>query len=221
MTEEARRYKAKAMRYKKPICKSLNLEQIRSDLYEMQETCEDVRWFESDEENLVAALDGDEDEAYEFKMAFADLCAELERFQDDLENEWIPECFDDFFPATGIGTYDGLYGYDEFEGDYFGLTPYKYDWAEKESEKRICRMTKKELLEAADDVSGAECFVLLIGKKDALGRVNAIGALEDILAITAKALNEVLREIPSAENEMEARNYIAQKILGGDKHADQ
>lgn len=80
---------------------------------------------------------------------------------------------------------------------------------------------KKELLEAADDVSGAECFVLLIGKKDALGRVNAIGALEDILAITAKALNEVLSEIPSAEDEMEARNYIAQMILGGDKHADQ
>ena len=80
---------------------------------------------------------------------------------------------------------------------------------------------KKELLEAAGDVSGAECFVLLIGKKDALGRVNAIGALEDIITITAKALNEVLREIPSAEIEMEARNYIAQKILGGDKHADQ
>ena len=78
-------------------------------------------------------------------------------------------------------------------------------------EKRI----KEELLEAADDVSGAECFVLLIGKKDALGRVNAIGALEDILAITAKALNEVLSEIPSAEDEMEARNYIAQMILGG------
>lgn len=80
---------------------------------------------------------------------------------------------------------------------------------------------KKELLEAAGDVSGAECFVLLIGKKDALGRVNAIGALEDILAITAKALNEVLSEIPSAEDEMKARAYIARKLLGGDKHADQ
>lgn len=79
---------------------------------------------------------------------------------------------------------------------------------------------KKELLEAADDVSGAECFVLLIGKKEALGRVNAIGALEDILAITAKALNEVLGEIPSAEAEMKARAYIARKLLGGDKHAD-
>lgn len=77
---------------------------------------------------------------------------------------------------------------------------------------------KKELLEAADDVSGAECFVLLIGKKEALGRVNAIGALEGILAITAKALDEVLSEIPSAENEMEARNYIAKTILGGCKH---
>lgn len=149
MNEEERRKKAKALRYKKPICKGLNLAQIRDDLYEMQSVCTDVRWFDDDEENLVAALDGDEDEAWEFKMAFADLCVELEQFEADLDEEWIPECFDDFFPACGGSRFDELYGYDEYEGDYFGLTPYEYRWAEKETEKRICRMTKKELLEAA------------------------------------------------------------------------
>lgn len=149
MTEEMRRHKARQFRYKKPICRNLNLQQIRDELCEMQETCADVRWFESDEENLLAAMDGDEDEAFEFKMAFADLCVELERFQEDLEDEWVPECFDDFFPAIGGGGFDELMGFDTFEGDYFGLTPYEYDWAKDESQKRICRMTKKELLEAA------------------------------------------------------------------------
>lgn len=33
-------------------------------------------------------------------MAFADLCAECERMQSDLEEEWIPECFDIFFRIT-------------------------------------------------------------------------------------------------------------------------
>ena len=140
--------KVRKLNYKKAICNNLNLWQIKEDLWEMQEACTDVRWFESDWENLVAAMDGDEDEAYEFKMAFADLEAELEQFQTDLENEWVPECFDEFFPATG-GRYEKLLAYDEEEGDYFGLSPYSYSFAEEEAKKKLCRLTKKELLEAA------------------------------------------------------------------------
>ncbi len=63
------------------------------------EECENIRWYtDSDDGNdsLINALDGDEDEAYEFKMAFADLCAECERMQEDLHEEWIPNCFDIF-----------------------------------------------------------------------------------------------------------------------------
>lgn len=148
MNEEARRRKAKELRFKKPICSTLNLSQIQEDLCEMQSTCEDVRWFMDDDRNLVDAMDGDEDEAFEFKVAFSDLAAELEQFQGDLEDAFVPECFDDLFPATGAGAYDGLMGYDSYESDYFGLEPYQYEWAQQESEKRICRMTKKELLEA-------------------------------------------------------------------------
>jgi len=39
-------------------------------------------------------------------------------------------------------------GYDSYERDYYGLTPYEYGQAQKEAEKRICRLTKNELLEA-------------------------------------------------------------------------
>ena len=76
--EETRRLNAKNMRYKKCIAKSMNLQYIRDTLYEIQEECEEVRWFTEDEETLVNALDGDEDDAYEFKMEFADLCAECQ-----------------------------------------------------------------------------------------------------------------------------------------------
>lgn len=146
--EETKQFKAKQLRYKKPIAQYMSLDFIREQIESMADTIYDVQWFIEDEANLVNALNGDEDEAYEFKMAFSDLAAELEQFEDDLNNEYIPDCFDDLFPAAGADYFGGYLGFDSYEQDYFGLAPYEYGWAEKEAEKRICRMTKKELLEA-------------------------------------------------------------------------
>lgn len=146
--EEMKQYKAKQLRYKKPIARDMNLASIREAIWAMGELISDVQWFVEDEENLVNALAGDEDEAYAFKMAFSDLAAELQQFEEDLEEQWIPECFDDLFPAAGADFFGGFLGYDSYEHDYFGLAPFEYKWAEQEAEKRICRMTKKELLEA-------------------------------------------------------------------------
>ena len=88
--EETKRIKAKNMRYKKPIAKDLNLQTINEELWEIQEECENVHWFcETDEETLINALDGNEDEAYEFKMLFADLCAECEQMLNDLQEEFL------------------------------------------------------------------------------------------------------------------------------------
>ncbi len=148
--EEKKQAKAKAMRYKKPILSHMNLDFIHEEVWEMMDKIGDVQWFVDDNENLTAALDGDEDEAWEFKAAFSDLEAELERFRDDLNNEWIPSCFDQLFPAAGADCFGPWLGWDSHEGDYFGLEPYSYEikQAKEEAEKKICRMTKKELLEA-------------------------------------------------------------------------
>ena len=152
--EETKRIKAKNMRYKKPIAKDLNLQTINEELWEIQEECENVHWFcDTDEETLINALDGNEDEAYEFKMLFADLCAECEQMSNDLQEEWIPECFDIFFVAVGAGeVYGGLLGYDNYEGDYFGLNCTDA-WAEDEARKVLKRMTKDDLIAAA-----RQCF---------------------------------------------------------------
>ena len=98
--EELKQYKAKQMRYKKPMLKYMNLEYIQEKIWDMGETISDVQWFVDDQENLVNALNGDEDEAYEFKMAFSDLAAEIEQFEEDLRNEYVPDCFDDLFHFT-------------------------------------------------------------------------------------------------------------------------
>jgi len=146
--EETKQYKAKQLRYKKPMLQHMNLDYIQEEIWNMGELISDVQWFIEDEENLVNALNGDEDDAYEFKMAFSDLAAELESFEEDLRNEYVPDCFDDLFPAVGADSFGGWLGYDSYENDYYGLQPYEYGPAQKEAEKRICRLTKSELLEA-------------------------------------------------------------------------
>ena len=146
--EELKQHKAKQLRYKKPIAQCMNISYIQEQVWSMGELISDVQWFVDDKDNLVNALDGDEDEAFEFKMAFSDLAAELEQFEEDLREKWITECFDDLFPAAGADFFGGYFGFDAYEGDYFGLQAYEYTHAEQEAEKKICRMTKKELLEA-------------------------------------------------------------------------
>lgn len=146
--KEKKAFKAKQLRYKKPIARDMNLETIRSELWDMISDCEDIHWYDNDEESLVCALDGDEDEAYEFKMAFSDLEAELELFQEDLDNEYVSDYFDVLFPAAGADYYGGYMGFDQYEGDYFGLEPYEYSDAESEAAKKIMSLTKKQMLEA-------------------------------------------------------------------------
>ena len=146
--EEERIKKARALRLKRPIARDLNLQTIYDSVYEMQEEVADVQWFVEDEDTLLKSLDGDDDEAWEFKMAFSDLAGELETFMDDLNGEYVPDCFDDLFPAAGADYFGGFLGYDTYDHDYYGLEPYEYGPAQKEAEKRICRMTKNELLAA-------------------------------------------------------------------------
>lgn len=177
--EETKRFKAKQLRYKKPIVKNLNLDFIQQDLWDIQEACEEVHWFtDSDdgEDTLINALNGDEDEAYEFKMEFADLCAECERMFEDLKEEWVPECFDIFFVSAGAGeSYGGLLGFDEYEGDYFGIGC-SDSWAEDETKKKLKQMTKDELI-----ASTRQCFKVFQAYIGLRNRYDSLKAAIDIL----------------------------------------
>jgi hypothetical protein len=145
---EWRKQKAKSLRFKKPIVKDLNLDTIRDELWNMVDACESIRWFDNDYESLVNAMDGDEDDAYEFKMTFSDLLADLEQFSSDLDEEYVSQYFDILFPAIGADYAGGFLGYDNYEGDYFGLEPYEYSYAESEAAKKLMTLTKPQILEA-------------------------------------------------------------------------
>lgn len=145
--QEIKAYKAKQLRAKKPIARDLNLDTIQSEIWDMISVCEDIHWYDNDQESLVNALDGDEDEAFEFKMMFSDLEADLEQFQSDLDEQYVTEYFDILFPACGARYAGGYMGFDQYEGDYFGLEPYDYTIAEDEAVKKVTSLTKKDLLE--------------------------------------------------------------------------
>lgn len=191
--EETKRRKAFEMRYKKPIVKDLNLDKIKDDLWDIYGDCEDVRWYtdsEDGEDSLINALAGDEDEVYEFKMAFADLCAECDRMQEDLKEEWVPECFDIFFVAAGAGDMsDGLLGYDAYEGDYFGISGLD-SYAEDEAKKKLKAMTKDDLIAAARQ--SFKVYQAYIGLRN---RYDSLKAAIDILRDQNTGYLQAVKEI--------------------------
>lgn len=171
---EVKRYKARNLRYKKPIAKDLNLDGIKEALWDISDACYDVQYYVDDEETLLNALDGDEDDAYEFKMMFSDLVAECEQMQEDLGNEYIPEYFDLFF--TAIDRDGDMLGYDTYEHDYYGLSRYESVWANKEAVKKMKALTKDQLIEAMQICFGV--YQAYIGLQH---RYDCIKAAMDIL----------------------------------------
>ena len=220
--EETKRRKAIQLRYKKPIVRDLNLEFIQQDLWDIQSECEDVRWYvDSDdgEDSLINALDGDQDEAYEFKMAFANLCAECDRMIEDISEEWVPECFDIFFVAAGAGdAYGGMLGWDSFEGDYFGISC-DSSFAEDEAKKKLKQMTKDDLIAAA-----RQCFKVYhayIGLRNRYGNLKAaIDILRDQNTGYIQAVKEIERLYEDASKDKWSREYWSKESKEWERYTD-
>lgn len=204
--EELKKLKAKQLRYKKPIVKKLNLDYIKQELWDIQEACEDIRWYTDSEDgtdSLINALCGDEDEAYEFKMAFADLCAECEQMINDLHDEWIPECFDIFFVSAGAEKdYGGLLGYDAYEQDYYGISTYEC-FAEDEAKMKLKRLSKDDLIAAT-----RQCFHVYSSFMGLTSRYDSLKSAIDILREkntgllrTIKKIDELYEELADVVND--------------------
>ncbi len=191
--------------YRKPICKNLNLEAINNELYEIQEACDDVRWFEDDEETLLNALDGNEDEAYEFKMMFADLCVESERMREDMESEFVPECFDLFFVSISSGQ-DSLLGFDTYEQDYFPLDSIDVSLAIEEASKKLKRLTKDQIIEAS-----TQCFRIYHAYMGIRHRYDCLKAAIDILRDQNTGYLQMVTEINKTYDEAEKVDFDERK----------
>lgn len=110
--------------------------------------------------------------------------------QEDLQEEWIPNCFDTFFVAAGAGeSFGGLLGWDSFEGDYFGIDGTDA-WAEDEAKKKMKTITKDELIAAA-----RQCFKVYQSYIGLRNRYDSLKAAIDILRDQNTGFLQTIKEI--------------------------
>lgn len=199
LSENARREKAKNLRFKKAISAELNLEQIQQDLWDMQEAASNIRWwYAQGDETMLDELIGDEEESYELKMAFSTLDCDCQKMIEDLGNEWVPEFFDDFFGAVAGDSFGGMWGYDSYEGDYFGISGcFEKEWAQKECHKRLKSHTKDEIIDAF-----SVCFRVAINYIALKTRYDGLKSYIDILngqntgyLATVKRIDELYEKV--------------------------
>ena len=203
--EETRRIKAMNLRYKKPIAKGLNLDDIRNSLWDISEACGDVQYYiDSDDETLLNALDGDEDDAYEFKMMFSTLSAECEQMRYDLDNEYIPEYFDLFFTAINKG--GEMLGYDTYEHDYYGLSSFESGLANEEASKKIKALTKDKMIETMQYCFGVyQAYIGLTYRYDCIK--SAMDILRSENTSYLKTIKEIEELYEKADGETEGFKY--------------
>lgn len=220
--DEVRREKARNRRYKKAAVSGLTLFEIQERLEKIGEACDEVAyWTDSDEQTLIDALDGDSDEASKFRFDFADLSAEVDRMLQDIWEIEEPERFDDILVASGLGRQKemGLFGYDDYVEDYFGLYPFENRWAEDESVKRLERLTKKELIsQMAQSVAIAFSFIGLENRYgDLKASMDILRAQNKEYLDAVKHINEIYDrvnwEFPySYHKELEEIDAIAERL---------
>lgn len=190
--------KARNLRYKRGALASLGWDYIGSTLNDIQEACSDVHWFfEGEGENLVAALDGNEEEAYEYKMAFADLEALARELSEQIEDlgSWkddFPQHFDDCTVAL-LGNRYNTIGFDTYEEDYYSLCSYESEMASTEAGKRLMRLTKAEMISQI-----GQCVGITLAFFDLERQYDYLKATMDILRGENNSILQVVKNIEEA-----------------------
>ena len=186
--------KAEALRYKKPMLSELGYSEIHRGLYEIEEECADVLYWFGDDESLTAAFDGDEEEAWEFKMVIADISGNAQRLREQLnEVEWqfddIEQDYNDCTVAL-IGNRYQVIGFDSYEEDYMSMTGYQQHLAETEAGVRLMRKTKKEIISTV-----GMCMGICFSYADLKNQFSTIQAALEILRGTNREVTQAIKDI--------------------------
>lgn len=193
--------KARNLRYKKPMLAELGLETIQIQLWEILDACNDVKWcLEGDNGVLESFFDDNEDEEFEFKMAFSTLGAECEQLWELLAKaDEIKEYFDDCTVAL-IGNRYRLLGYDDYEEDYYSLTSYDAHLSHTIAGKRIMRMTKSEMLSTI-----GQCVGILLAFCNVQYKYEYLKSTLDIIRDENMSVIKTIKEVEEAyENAQKA-----------------
>lgn len=192
-TEKTKAERSRGLRYKRPALASLGYDHITNELYEIMEACSEVQYFvDDDRDTLLNALDGDEDEEYEFRMAFSDLSAKAETLFDVIRDNYAADYFDDCTVGLIGNRYDAI-GYDGYQEDYYSLTSFEQELAYTESGKKLMRHTKPEMISII-----GHCVGGLIAFLDLRHSYDYLKATFDILRDENNSMLKVIKEIDEA-----------------------
>ena len=190
--DETKQEQARSLRYKRPALALMGWETITSELSEIQSACDDVSYSMS-VDSILDAFDGDEERAWEFQMAFADLSAKCEQLSNCLyDHDELSEYFDDCTVALIGNRYKSI-GYDDYEEDYYQLTNYEEELAQSEAGKRVCRWTKKDML-----TNIGQCMGVLLAFYDLRQQYDYLKTELDILRGENAAVLQTIKEIEKA-----------------------
>lgn len=175
--------------WKKPALSSMGWETMLAEIEAIMEQCDDVAYYANDMDTLISALDGEEEEALEFRMAFSDLAAKADRLYAALW-EWR-DCqrYDDCTVAL-IGNRYELVGYDTIDEDYYALCRWDTQLAVTEAGKRLMRHTKAELLSMVGQAVG-----MLLSFVDLRQQYDYLKATMDILTDNNRSVLRQIREL--------------------------
>lgn len=193
--------RARNLRYKKAALATLSYYSMADELYNIGSECADIQYFMSDDETLLDALDGDEDDAYEFKMMFCDLSAKCDQLSSAIQDSYVREHFDDFMVGILGNKYNAV-GYDSYEEDYFHLTSFEGECAQTESGKRIMALTKKDILSVA-----GQCFGTALAFLDVRYTYDYLKATFDILKDENTSILQIVKGIETAYTEAEKEKF--------------
>lgn len=184
--------KSRRLRYRQGILHEINIEYITNWLWDVQEEIGEIDYISNDEDNILDAFDGNEEEVFEFKMSFLDLESDCSRLQDILEDEYVTEHFNDF--VVGMAYKNNLpvsvLGFDTVQEDYFALTSYEEELSEMESGKRIKRLTKDKMIAVA-----GQCFGLILAYLSIRQKYDYLRATFDIIKGQNHAILQTVKDI--------------------------
>ena len=199
---EIKANRTRNLRYKRPALATMGWDAIWTELEAIQEACTDIHWFiDQDGETLLNALDGEEDDVWEFKLAFSDLEAKADFLTSAIEDRFSPRYnedaereFNDCTVALIGNRYRtlGFYERDEDE-DYYALTDYEQELAHTEAGKRLMRMTKAEMLSTI-----GQCMGILVAFLDLRQQYDYLKATFDILRDENTSMLKQIKEIEAA-----------------------
>ena len=209
-TTMSRADRARELRYKRPALATLGYAAITNRLQDISAECSDVSFAIYDDDTLLSALDDDEEAVWDFRFAFAELCADCEKLT-DMFYEFDSEDFDDCSVAL-IGNRFNLIGYDDYEEDYFNLCGYEEGLAYSEAGRRVLRRTKQEMLTEIGHTLGC-----ILAFQNVEYKYLYLKATFDILKDQGSGMLETIKEIEKAYDNEDWRHFDSMLVYIPDR----